>query len=58
MPGDFFKIRIEMELKLQVFPHLSTLFNETKNAQKKLTLYSFSLSWEMLHFSLMPLIET
>lgn len=25
-----------MELKLQAFPHLNTLFNETKNVQKKI----------------------
>lgn len=36
MSEDFFKIRIEMELKVQAFLLLSTLFNETKNIQKKI----------------------
>lgn len=36
MPEDLFKIRIEIELKMQAFPPLSTLFNETKNTQKKI----------------------
>lgn len=44
MPEDFFKIRIEMELKVQAFPPLSTLFNATKNIQKKIDfIFVFSL---------------
>lgn len=58
MPEDFFKIRIEMELKVQAFPPLSTLFNATKNIQKKIDfIFVFSLLRNAAFF-LMPLIET
>lgn len=58
MPEDFFKIRIEMELKVQAFPPLSTLFNETKNIQKKIDfIFIFSLLRNVAFF-LMPIIET
>lgn len=42
MPDYFFKIRIEMELKVQAFPPLSTLFNETRMFKKIDFIFIFS----------------